>query len=83
MTIKLPHKDDMTEWDVPEILSLKVGISMETLNVLGLSVKVNKDQYCINKWSSLLHLCDVKFGRTNCTYIAMFWEIKIRAQRKF
>jgi len=73
----------MTEWDVPEILSLKVGISMKTLNVLGLSVKVNKDQYCINKWSSLLHLCDVKFGRTNCTYTAMFWEIKIRAQRKF
>ena len=49
MTIKLPHKDDMTEWDMSEILSLKVGISMETLTVLGLSVKVNKDQYCINK----------------------------------
>jgi len=73
----------MTEWDMPEMLSLKVGISMETLNILGLSLKVNKDQYYINKWSSLLHLCDVKIGRTNCTYIAMFREIKIRAQRKF
>jgi hypothetical protein len=32
----------MTEWDVPKILSLKVAISMETLDALGLSVKVTK-----------------------------------------